>query len=195
MNTLTVWITRPNAYEILMGGERDLRLWLVKPHYSHRSWDAHLPDVNDMDRYRDEGWSSESPSVRVKPLLRQHQVLRDAVWREVFVSVCPKGMDYEQGDAWHRAQRGDEVFDGKPVTMWHELSDDKLWEAKCNTPMKRFLLEVDLLTLAVRRVAPMVIPRSTYNATGVEWAQTDEISPELATEVWHPCDPATGLPA
>ena len=193
---LKVWITRPTAHEILMGGERELQMWLTRPHYSHCSFDACLSDPSGAPRYHDTGWRSEGADngVRVKPLLKQHDALRKAVWDEVFLSVCPVGMSYAEGVAWHNTQRGEESFDGYPITLWHNLTDDRAWEGKCNTAAKRFLLEVDLFNATVKRVRPLVMLRRAPDAPVPALVATDAITPELAAEYWHPAPDAELVP-
>jgi hypothetical protein len=37
MTPLIVYITRPYAYEVFMGGKREVRVWVQEPAYSHMS--------------------------------------------------------------------------------------------------------------------------------------------------------------
>lgn len=187
IESLTVWVTRPGAHEILIGGHRELLMWLQRPCYSHAAFDADLPTQDGKRRYHDFGWRAQRcDGQRMKPLFKQHARLGEAVWREVFLSLCPRGMPYAEGLIWQATPRGEEQFDGAPITLWHSLTDDRAWEAKCNTSHKRMLLEVDLLTCGVRRVSPSVLlRRGSELETPPGWVETDDISDELALEYWH----------
>lgn len=187
MDKMLAWITRPSSHEILMGGDRHLLLWMERPHYSHAAKASDLCLRSDPRRYRDRGWiGRRDQGVRAKPLLKQCATLRAAVWDEVFLSVCPKGMTLGEGQVWSETQRGNEVFDGMPITLWHQLTDDRDWEGKCNVSHKRFLLEVDLLSQTVRRVTPLVALRRTTEEEALPGVvESDSIDPALAVEVWH----------
>lgn len=188
MSQLLVWITRPHSHEILMGGDRNLTLWTARPYYSHAAKLHDFKTRDGGDRYVDLGWEGkrQGRGIRAKPLLKQNAALRSAVWQEVFLSVCPKGMTLDEGQAWSETQRGNEWFDGSAITLWHNLKDDDAWEAKCNISHKRFLLEVDLLSLTVKRVAPLVLLRRSSTDDQIpDSLHTDAIDPALAVEYWH----------
>lgn len=188
MSHLLVWITRPGSYEVLMHGDRHLSLWTERPRYSHSALLHDLRGRDGAPKYKDQGWLAHRQhfGAPAKPLLKQSQTLRDAVWDQVFLSLCPKGLDLDRGRQWSETPRGDEVFDGHAITLWHELIDDRGWEGKCNTAHKRFLLEVDLLTQTVRRIAPLVVlRRGSTDEPPPDVLETDAIDPALAVEVWH----------
>lgn len=163
-----------------MGGHRNLAIWLEQPSYSHQSRSNGMPDKN---QFVDRGWvTALTTGQRAKFLLGQDLALLDAVWHEVFLSVCPKGMTYDEGVAWAQTPAPSE-FD-PDETLYRALFEDKEWEAKCNTCHKRFLLEVNLRTNEVRRIKPSIDLRGKGG-----WVVTGEIDPALAIEYYH--DPAT----
>ncbi len=177
MTPLKVYITRPDAYEIYMGGKRDLRVWLEKPYYSHQS---RTHELHNEVRYVDDGWRAAfSTGARFKLLFEQDRRLLDVVWPLVFLSVCLKGMTYEEGEKW--ANTPDPTPEDPEDTLYRQLFSDKEWEGKCNTSHKRFLLELDLRTYEVQRIKPGVSLRFESG-----WTFTDEIDPKLAVEYFHP---------
>ena len=181
---LFIYITRPYAYEIYMGGKRDLCLWWERPSYSHRSTEY---DAFRKVEYVDAGWHSNRCMYGslCSKFLSQDTALLEAVWKEVFISILPKGMTYEEGLIWQDEPQLNGY--GQPDNKYHILFDDKEWEAKCNTCFKRFLLKVDLKTYSVERIKPFVDERDTENNTTYKkgWVETDEILPFFATERFH----------
>lgn len=185
MTPLLVYITRPYAYEIYMGGKRDLSVWLEKPYYSHQSRSYEL---GTDTYYVDIGWRSAfATRQRAKLLFEQDERLLEVIWPEVFLSICPKGMSYEEGKVW--ADTPDPSKDDPDDTLYRALYEDKEWEGKCNTSHKRFLLEVDLRSYAVRRITPGVSLRNSH-----AWAYTDEIDPKLAVQHFHNLDEIDDIP-
>ena len=165
---LIVYITRPEAYEVYMGGKRHLDLWLQEPHYDHR------PKNNGLDKYVDTGWQATHCSPQpARHILKQDDGLLETVMEFVAMSLYPKGMDLDKGTYW--ADKLDENGDHG----WRTLFKDQDWEGKCNTCHKRFLLKVDLRTNRVERIQPYVILDGKTTVT------TDECTPELATQYYH----------
>ena len=181
---LYIYITRPYAYEIYMGGKRDLQLWWEKPSYSHMS--VEYDGVGGRVHYIDRGWAApHSVGSRASKFISSDEQLLGAVWDEIFLSVLPKGMTYEEGLIWQDEPQINGY--GQPDNKYHLLFDDKEWEAKCNTCFKRFLLKVDIRSNTVERIKPLVDERDTLNNTGYQrgWKETDEILPFFATERYH----------
>lgn len=183
MTPLIVYMTRPEAYEVFMGGKRDIRMWVQEPAYSHASRSY---EVVGKQRYVDRGWHAPHTSgVLARDLLKQDKELLEAVWKEIFWSILPQGMTYEDGYEWaDTITKPDPEF---PVTNYHLLTDDKEWEGKCNVCHKRFLLKVDLRSNQVERVIPHVElrRRSTDEPLIHGWVTTDQASFIDATEYWH----------
>jgi hypothetical protein len=163
---MIVYITRPEASEVYLGGKRHLDVWLQEPHYDHR------PRF-DGCHYTDAGWSATHCMPQAaRLLLSQDHALLEAVMDQVVLSVYPAGMNAAQGEAWSNGQ----TDDGDP--MWRTLYTDKEWETRCNRCHKRFLLKVDLRTNQVELVTPFVIiGRFSYTTT--------DITPELALQRYH----------
>ncbi len=180
---MIVYITRPEAYEIFMGGKRSVLMWVQEPYYSHVSRSNNI--LNEV-RYVDRGWySPHTHGVLARFILKQDDALLEAVWKEIFWSVCPKGMTYEEGVEWaNTVVKDDPEF---PLTNYHSLTDDKEWEGKCNVCHKRFLLEVNLRTNEVKRTMPGVSLRRRSEADIIPkgWIHTDQASFLDATEYWH----------
>lgn len=175
MTPLLVYITRPDAYEIYMGGKRDLRVWLEKPYYSHQSRTSGLRD----DQFVDDGWRAAfATGQKAKLLFEQDKQLLDVVWPHIFLSICPKGMTYEEGKVW--ADAPSPTDEDPEDTNYRLLFSDREWEGKCNTSHKRFLLELDLRTYEVKRIKPGVSLRFEHG-----WTYTDEIDAKLAVEYYH----------
>ena len=161
---MKVWITRPQAYEVWMGGLRHVVAWLAEPSYSHQPHN-HWKDGRMATEFRDFGWfagSSDSPTA-AKPLLKQDEQLLGQVWEWLLWSIAPKGTDrraaialwedqvarLNDGRACHAGQDGS-VAPGQGVYR------DEDWEARCNLSHKRFLLEVDVRTNRCALRAPRV---------------------------------------
>ena len=183
MVPLSVWITRPDSHEILMGGDRHLKVWFNRPAYIHH------PQTYETGRgeykFVDQGWRADSDDYGkdVKPLLKQDPELRKLIWQEVYLSVGPRGMSIPEIEAWEViVTKPDPEF---PTTNWHNLTDDREWEGKCNTCHKRFLLEVDLRSNTVKRIIPSVVYRQEPGQPPSKWIETDECPYELAFEYYH----------
>lgn len=174
MTPLFVYITRPDAYEVYMGGKRHLELWLLPPAYDHRS-----VEYNGMDgvMYTDRGWCTVDTSQQARHLLAHDKDLTVAIMREVILSLYPKGIDSLQGEAWAAAADLEaERQDGHPAeNNWRRLRSDREWEAKCNTCFKRFLLKVDLRSNTVQRIIPQVIYTMEQRNAGRDLGRTDHI--------------------
>lgn len=151
MNTpFYLYVTRPYAYEIYMGGWRNMRVWTDEPQYFHGPG-RHDAFYGTSER----GWSDfdDLHGSRAKPLFKDDPLLGEAIWREVFWSVLPKGMTAEEGETWWKEQSD---FDSRRDDNWHNLFADRNWEAKCNLCHKRFLLKIDVRNSTVERIAPRV---------------------------------------
>lgn len=167
MKPLIVYITRPTAYEVYMGGKRHLNLWLQEPHYDHR------PMSNGDGQYVDRGWTAAHCSPEpARLLLNQDDDLLDLVMEHVVTSLYPLGMRAEEGIFWS------ERLDSERDPGWRSLFKDAEWEGKCNLCMKRFLLKVDLRNSTVEKVKPGVVVRDSY-------VETTDITFELATRRYH----------
>lgn len=180
---MIVYITRPYAYEVYMGGKRDVRLWVQEPYYSHHSIGNEL---GGEIRYVDQGWhATHSGSVKARFILTQDNTLLEKVWKEIFWSILPKGMSYDEGCVWADIVTSeDPEF---PDTNYRLLVDDKEWEGKCNVCHKRFLLKVNLRTNEVERIKPGVyLRRRSAEERDLGFIHTDEASVLDATEYWHP---------
>lgn len=167
MKPLIVYITRPDAYEVYMGGKRHLDLWLQEPHYDHR------PKSNGDGRYVDTGWTATHcvPSP-ARHILNQDEGLLETVMEFVVMSLYPKGMDLDKGTFWA------EKLNAEGDQGWRTLFTDREWEGKCNTCFKRFLLKVDLRKNTVEKVVPYVVLNGAH-------VTSDDISFELATQYYH----------
>lgn len=175
MTPLYVYITRPEAYEIYMGGKRHLELWLLPPAYDHRS--VEYNGLFGVTKYIDCGWQTVTSGVQARHLLTQDKDLTVAIMREVILSLYPKGMNAQQGEAWAAAidpdAEQDKDFPDDP--NWRRLKNDKEWEAKCNTCFKRFLLKVDLRNNTVQRIIPQVMYTMEQSREGRDLGNTDHI--------------------
>ena len=172
---MIVYITRPTAYEVYMGGKRHLEVWLQEPYYDHRP-------RHDGLHYVDTGWSApfcEGQPARL--LLKQDEGLQETVMEFVIMSLYPKGMDLDKGTYW--AEKIDEDGD----QGWRTLFKDREWEAKCNICHKRFLLKVDLRRNTVEKVTPYVVLNDAHFTT-------DDITPELALQLYHDLDSKDIIP-
>lgn len=176
MTPLIVYITRPDAYEVYMGGKRRLELWLQEPYYDHR------PVSNDNGKYVDRGWTAmHCQDQPARLVLSQDEHLLETVMEFVIMSLYPKGMDLDKGTYWS------EKFDESGDQGWRTLFKDKDWEGKCNTCFKRFLLKVDLRSNKVEKVVPYVVLNGAH-------VTSDDITPELATQRYHDPDSIDIIP-
>jgi hypothetical protein len=185
LTPLIVYITRPDAYEIYMGGDRSLRVWLEKPYYSHQSW-SHT--IGSETHYTDIGWIAvHSTGQKAKLLLKQDKKLREIVWHEVFLSLCPRGMSYERGVEW--ADTAVKTGNSDDDVLYAQALKDKEWEANCNTCHKRFLLQLNLRTYEAQRIAPEVALRHNPGLFN-----TDQIDAKLAIERYHSIEDIDDIP-
>lgn len=177
-------MTRPEAYEVYMGGKRSVLMWVQEPAYSHASR-SYM--VGDKQRYVDRGWNAPHVSgTLAREILKQDKDLLEAVWKEIFWSILPRGMAYEDGHRWaDTVNKEDPEF---PTTNYQLLTDDKDWEGRCNVCHKRFLLKVDLRSNVVERIIPHVeLRRRSKDEPLIRgWVTTDQASFLDATEHWHP---------
>jgi hypothetical protein len=153
---MKIWITRPSAYEVYMGGMRSVKFWVEKPRYDHRlkEDEVYLNESipNDyLTVYREFGWSyGNSFGIPAKSFLKQNNIILQKVWDEVVQSVCPKDIK-ENWVQW-----------ADSLDNWHQLTDDSEWEGKCQVAQKRFLLEVDIKTDMVERIKPEIVVLESY---------------------------------
>lgn len=183
---MLVYITRPTAAEIYLGGMRGVQLWLHEPMYRHSSTLLRATG----SQYVDTGWTDTAGvgSLRCKGFLKQSKALQLAIWQEIFLSLLPKGLTLDEADAW--ASQPDNKGSAGGAQMRDRWYRDPRWEALCNTSHKRFLLRVDLASGNVGRIAPRVELKggtaslepqvSTINIT-----RTDLIDEALALELVH----------
>lgn len=153
---MKIWITRPSACEVYMGGMRSIGFWVQKPRYDHRLKEheiyQHIDNPNDgIVVYQEVGWSyGNSYEIPGKAFLKQEKTIFDRVWDKVRISVCPPDVDADQ---W-----------SEDMKNWHQLVDDNYWEAQCRLSKKRFLLEVDICAKTVEFVEPeIVLPQGLFN--------------------------------
>lgn len=178
---LYMYFTRPDAYEVYMGGKRSIRVWLQPPQYRHTA-----THEDYRGRYSERGWSYDyDHGQSAKPLFKQDQQLLEVVWEKIVWSLLPKGMSYEEGLIWTEQPdsdppRKDSLY-GDVITNYHWLFEDRNWEAKCNLCHKRFVLQVDIRSLSCEFIEPLV---ELPNVHG--WVKTSEISAHLATRYWVP---------
>lgn len=158
---MKIWITRPYAYEVNMGGWRSCKLHIVKPFYDHRT---RYDDF--MDRLEEYGWyyGNHTGVSYVKDFLKQDKELMSKVWLLIFESVSPK----EETDI--------------PWEIWYDnlFSDDE-WELKCKINYKRTLIEVDLYSKTCYLVKPEV-----YYDDNEARIETLDIPDELALLTNYP---------
>lgn len=125
-----------------MGGYRGVRLWSEKPIYDHRLikiyGELHHRETNEFyaEIWVENGWYSQSGSLKAKPFLKQDAEVKRKVWELIYQSVIPSHLP-----ATH--SMSDQEYDA--------LSDPD-YERVCTTHWKRFLLEIDLATGDVRQV-------------------------------------------
>jgi len=137
---MLVYITRPTASSVYMGGKRHLLLWVERPWYDHR------PRF-DGELWVDTGWQGPfSQGAYARDLLKQDEALLDAVMTQVVLSLRPKGTTPEEGLKW-----------AESLDNWRSLMDEPDWEGRCHLCHKRFLLQVNLRTNQVGLVTPHVI--------------------------------------
>jgi hypothetical protein len=177
---LYLYFTRPEAYEVYMGGKRSITVWFEPPQYRHTA----KPE-DYRGRYSERGWSYDHDyGKRARSLFKQDPDLLDLIWDFVAWSVYPKGMTLEQGSEWVAKA----ITSPPTPDLWGDfednyswLSDDRNWEAKCNLSYKRFLLKVDVRNLSGELITPLVELPDAKN-----WVETTDISPYLATRYWVP---------
>lgn len=171
---MIVWMTRPDAYEVYMGGDRSMDLWITRPAYSH-------VDVEDdfMGRkmFRDTGWcAAHSTAQRGRYLLKQDSALHFNVMHEVVSSLVPFDLPHDVDPyVW-----ADTRLSGED-TNWRLLYLDRDWEQKCRVCYKRFLLEVNLRTNEVNRIDPQVFLRVEDAEDQRTSIITSSITPALAS--------------
>lgn len=183
---LKVWITRARSADVYLNGTQSLSVWLSKPTYSHTTrGDQH----GSVLRFIDLGWNNNTASVGAKDLIDQDTRLHDLVWDEVVASCAPAGMSHSKAQTFP-VTGCTEATPGDPP-VWSDLFHDNLWEAKCNTSFKRFLLEVDLRSNSVCRIVPSVQVRNEQvSQVGLvsanNYLRTDTINEAMALEHLHP---------
>lgn len=177
---LYLYFTRPDAYEVYMGGKRSVTVWLQQPQYRHSA-----KSEDYRGRYSERGWSYDyDHGKNAKPLFKQDPDLLELVWDRIVWSLLPKGMSLEEGLEWYKQPDMQPPRDdgwGHIQTNYHWLFEDRNWEAKCNLCHKRFVLQVDVRGMTSEFVSPMVeLP------DGRDWVITSEITPHLASRYWVP---------
>lgn len=177
---LYLYFTRPDAYEVYMGGKRSVRVWLEAPQYRHT---ATVEEYRG--KYSERGWSYDYDHGKVaRPLFKQDPDLLELVWDQIVWSVLPRGMSLKEGLEWQHQPDTDPPREdgfGDILSNYHWLFEDRNWEAKCNLCHKRFVLKVDVRSMTSEFVAPLVeLPNVR------DWVTTTEITPYLATRYWIP---------
>jgi hypothetical protein len=138
--------------------------------------------------YTDIGWIAvHSTGQKAKLLLKQDKKLREIVWHEVFLSLCPQGMTYEQGVEW--ADTAVKTDNSDDDVLYDLALKDKEWEANCNTCHKRFLLQLNLRTYEAQRIVPEVALRHNHGLF-----HTDQIDARLAIEQYHSIEDIDDIP-
>ena len=188
MIPLYFYITRPTAYEIYMGGKRNLELWADKPLYSH---EAQEHEYLGKMHYVDKGWfSNHSRDVNPHDIFTQDEELLNVIWYEVFTSVLPRGMTYEEGMKWRQEKTSLPPSHRPFDNNYQLLVDDPEWEAKCNTCHKRLLLKVDVRSNEVTRVIPDILLRNVEGELYIDhrWTLSDQCERRFAVEYYqdHP---------
>lgn len=143
---MRLWITRPSAVEVFMGGLRGTMAWLSMPAFSHRptipDFNLYQPDGGQLfaSVYREEGWVSEVGGVPASPFLKQDEAVKAAVGEFMIRSCLIEGWDFVD---------------------WNMTNVDRIlspgYENDCAVHWKRFLLEIDLKTHGVVLVEPRAI--------------------------------------
>ena len=165
---MKIWVTRPNAYELYMGGWRSCVIHLVKPFYDHRV----QGDGNISYEY---GWyyGNHHGQRCAKDFLQQDQVIMKRVWDEIIHCTLPPNTDLSKLD------------DKSYVELYEQLFDDKEFELKSRVNYKRTLIEVDLHSKIVVYVVPEVLYEDSTPRI-----ETLEISVELAVSSSWPREPS-----
>lgn len=151
---MKLWITRPSADEICMGGLRHTRLWCQEPIFDHRpirqDFELFDPATGEYPHsvWMEGGWSSEGGSMLARQFLKQDNEVKDKVWRLIYESVVLAS----ETDPSNKTMTYDE----------HLALLEKDYDMRCQTHWKRFLLELDLRENSVRR-----IPSKYYDDNGI----------------------------
>ncbi len=175
MTPLYLYVTRPYAYEIYMGGWRDMTVWTEEPAYYHTPghYDAYFGTP-------EKGWCGphQWQGSKAKGLLRDDPLVGEKIWHLVFWSLLPKGMSEQEGETWWKTESDFENHHRDH--NWHNLFADKEWEAKCNRTHKRFLLQVDVRNGTVELMEPRVYLPNWRAAPQDRCFRTVECEAELA---------------
>lgn len=145
---MKIWITRPISSQVHSGGMRFAQLWIERPRYDHRPYTYQF-DIRDCKGnfvasvYRELGWTTQSGSLRAKPLLKQDPLLYKKVWNNIYASCVPRTYNYPLKVELTREE--------------HSRLTESDYELHCWTHYKRFLLEVDLISRDVHLVHPEIV--------------------------------------
>lgn len=145
---MKIWITRPVSSQVYSGGMRFAQLWIERPRFDHRPYTYQF-DIKDRKGtyidsvYRELGWTTQSGSLRAKPLLKQDPLLYRKVWNHIYASCVPRTYDHPLKVELPREE--------------YRLLLESDYELKCWTHYKRFLLEVDLISRDVQLVHPEIV--------------------------------------
>lgn len=163
---MKVWVTRPEAYEVYMGGWRSVQMYIVKPFYDHRL-------KSSYGMVFEYGWyyGNHQPISYAKDFFKQDEELKLKIFDRILWSV--------------------NIYDDNEDD-YHKLFEDRERELTCNINYKRMLLEVDLRTKTVNFVLPEVL----YNDEDKNRVLTIDIPEELALHTSYPCkyDPNDDIP-
>lgn len=145
---MKIWITRPISSLVHTGGMRFAQLWIERPRYDHRPYTFQF-DIRDSKGnyvesvYRELGWTTQSGSLRAKPLIKQDPLLYRKIWNMIYSSCVPRTYDNPSSVELPRDE-------------YKKLLESD-YELKCWTHYKRFLLEVDLISRNVQVVHPDIV--------------------------------------
>lgn len=145
---MKVWITKPDANEVYMGGMRKVQLWVQPPTFDHRPLigEFELYDIKSNKRFasvfRERGWRAQTSSTGAKAFLKQDPQLMRIVWLKIYESCVLA----DEPDPLNKSMDYDEY------TRLTERNYDML----CCHHWKRWLLEVDIRTSEAKVIEPWV---------------------------------------
>ncbi|MDU8351161.1 hypothetical protein RYA05_04530 [Pseudomonas syringae pv. actinidiae] len=156
---MKVWITKPDAHEVYMGGMRRVQLWVQPPAFDHRpligEFELYDPKSNKRfaSVFRERGWRAQTTSTGAKAFLKQDPDLMNSVWLKIYESCVladdpdplNKSMDYDEYS--RLIERG--------------------YDMLCCYHWKRWLLEVDIRTSETKVIEPWVYAEKSSSASEV----------------------------